>query len=113
MKRARRYPSDLPQGGMEIPYKLIFRGTLDELQKVTKYFRNALGIKICICKSNRNSIVTAAITVHKSVRTMETSTAMNMAALTPPVKHPLDSSKELPTEKHVNCINISGSLLKH
>lgn len=82
MEGARRYSSDLPQGGTEIPCKLIFRGTVDELQKVTKYFRDALGIDVCICKTDENSIVTAAHTVCKSVATMNASTAMNMAALT-------------------------------
>ena len=98
---------------MEIPCKLIFRGTVDELQKVTKYFRDALGINVCVRKTNENSIVTTAHTVCKPVATMDASTAMTMAALTSPVKPPLDSSKELPPEKHVNCINISGSPLKH
>ena len=96
-------------GGMEIPCKLIFRGTVDKLQKVTKYFRDALEINVCIRKTNENSIVTPAHTVCKSVATMDASTAMNMAALTPPVKHPLDSSEEFPPEKHMNCIDISSS----
>ena len=98
---------------MEIPCKLILRGTVDELQKVMKYFRDALEINVCIRKTDENSIVTPAHTVCKSVATMDASTAMNMAALTPPVKCPLDSSEELPPEKHVNCINISSSPLKH
>ena len=34
----RRYSSDLEQGGMEIPCKLIFKGPFSELQKVKKYF---------------------------------------------------------------------------
>ena len=64
------------------PCKLIFRGTVDELQKVMKYFRNTLGIDICVHKTDENSIVTAAHTVHKSVATMDASTAMTTASLT-------------------------------
>ena len=32
----RRYSSDLPQGGLEIPYKLIFNGKLDNIKKLSK-----------------------------------------------------------------------------
>ena len=49
----------------------------------------------------------------KPVATIDASTAITMAALTPPVKCPLDSSLELPPQKHVKCIDISGSPLKH
>ena len=57
--------------GWKSPCKLIFRGTLDELQKVTKYYRNALGNNVCICKTNGDSTVTAVHTVRKSVATID------------------------------------------
>ena len=61
---------------MEIPGKFIFKGALDDLQKVTKYFGNTLGIDIGICNTNGNSIVTAAYAVRKSVTTTDASAAM-------------------------------------
>ena len=113
VETARQYSSDLHQEGMEIPCKFIFRGMVDELQNATKYFRNALGMDVCICNTNHNSIVIAAHAVHKLVPTMDVSIGINMVALTPPVKCSLDSYEELPTGKHVNCIDISSSPLKH
>ena len=32
----RRYSSDLPQGGLEIPYKLIFNGKRDDIKKLSE-----------------------------------------------------------------------------
>ena len=32
----RRYSSDVPQGGLEIPYKLIFNGKRDDIKKLSE-----------------------------------------------------------------------------
>ena len=38
----RRYSSDLVQGGLEVPYKIIFRGPNDMIQKVERLVRFAM-----------------------------------------------------------------------
>ena len=35
----RRYSADLPQGGLEIPCRLLFEGEIKEIEKVTKHFK--------------------------------------------------------------------------
>ena len=51
----RHYSNDIAQGGMEIPCKLTFKGSLKELQKVQKYFSSALKIQIHITNTSSNS----------------------------------------------------------
>ena len=51
----RRYSSDLLQGGMEIPCKLTFKGPLQELQKVQKYFICAMKSHVHIVNTSSNS----------------------------------------------------------
>ena len=91
----RRYSSDFPQGRMEIPCTFIFKGTLEELQKVTKYYKSPLGMTVCVCNAAKNSA--AAHSESKSVTNTHTSTAMAVTtptALAPPVKRLLDSSTQ-------------------
>ena len=103
----RRYSSDLPQGGMEIPCKYIFKGMMKELQKVTKYYKSALGITVCVRNTDENSA--AAQSESKSASNALASTSMTVTAptaLVPPVKRLLDSSTQCTSGKRVNCINI-------
>ena len=48
-----------------------FRGMLNELQKMTKYFGNVLRIDVCIRSTDENSIVTATHSVCKFVITTD------------------------------------------
>ena len=110
IEETRRYSSDLPQGGMEIPCTFIFKGTLEELQKVTKYYKSALGMTVCVCNTDKTSH-----SEDKSVANTHTSTAMTVTtptALAPPVKRLLDSSTQCTSGKCINCINIDDNPLK-
>ena len=51
----RRYSNDLVQGGMEIPCKLTFKGPLQELQKVQKYFNSAMKSHVHITDTSSDS----------------------------------------------------------
>jgi len=46
----RRYSSDLVQGGLEIPYTLLFRGEEKYIQKLKKliYLKNKLKCKVIV-----------------------------------------------------------------
>lgn len=35
----RRYSADLPQGGLEIPCRLLFEGEVKEIEKIAKHFK--------------------------------------------------------------------------
>ena len=102
-----RYSSDLPQGGMEIPCKLIFKGPLKVLQKVQKYFDSALGIQVHIQNSNSDSVVYETISVSSSSDATSLDTTIKYPQ---PEKRALDTvSAECSKEKRIKCVTVDNS----
>ena len=58
----RRYSADLPQGGLEIPYQLIFRGKKSDLNKIEKLMKVAVKIDKPDTKSSGSLTKTTSLT---------------------------------------------------
>ena len=93
---SRQYSSDLEQGGMEIPCKMIFKGPLTELLKVKRFFLSAFRVEVIVSglmidDASVASSVTTTISDSTDYASASSSVTTNVSVSTPSEKRNVDA----------------------
>ena len=111
---SRRYSSDLEQGGMEIPCKMIFKGPLTELQKVKRFFLSAFRVEVIVSglmidDASASSSVTTTVSDSTDYASASSSVTTNVSVSTPSEKRTVDAkNSECSQAKRVKCVDSAS-----
>ena len=111
----RRYSSDLPQGGLEIPCKLIFKSVnADECQKTKKLIQSTLSVEVFeVCAptrpTNQQALPAAANQGQELVVSSEQPCELPVVIV--PEQHNEGPEEAPPLRKRVKCIDTERIIM--
>ena len=111
----RRYSSDLPQGGLEIPCKLIFKSVnADECQKAKKLIQSTLSVEVFeVCAptrpTNQQALPAAANQGQELVVSSEQPCELPVVIV--PEQHNEGPEEAPPLRKRVKCIDTERIIM--